>query len=265
MRGVPGGFQDGTPAGGTVVRAYFLNAVMGELIALLQLFDAQPLSTGDDAADHHQLATLFAQYLCRAQQTYPDSAPNLSVLIDPAALLLGEWPFRVRQNGQWVTPPMPDFGSETIAPVIPVTPPLTDQTHGSRGGQDLHASATAQQAGFLSAEGFQALTELASTKPSIHRTSWATVGPGEQLVVPHPLVVAPSLIELWYKSATFGPVPIRHFFNAQHQFVGASIWEVTDSTIKIAIGDHLWEGYTDQGLQLFTSGQIQVVAIAFGA
>jgi hypothetical protein len=268
-----GRFVDGNPVGGTIVAAAFLNAVLGEIQALLALEGVELQSSGALPGDHQQLALMFAAawVRIRATGTYPESAASNSILIDPAALLAGNWPFRIYQDGAWETPPTPlavagDGGEEEGGEEAPqgITE-VTDAIHGQRGGGDLHALATATRSGFLSPQGYQLLLALGETYPEPAESGWLAVAAGQTYTWSHGLEQIPGALQFWFRrSPTAPPRLVNTYFNVQQQFVGVSPEHTSPTVLTYTTGDRVWGGYTSSGYQEFSSGEYLIKAVANG-
>lgn len=262
-----GYFVDGNPLGGTIVRAAVMNGLIGELVALLALEGLEPLEAGELPADHTQVADMLAKGWVRIRETggYPTEAEVNSVLLDPQLLIAGEWPFKVFRNGTWEDTTLPAANDEPTPEEEEDSTTFNDVEHGQRGGGDLHAPASEEQAGFLSAVGFQTLTALGASRPRFYTSAWTSVSAGQVLSFTHGLSVPPTFIQVQFRaSAESTPVLATPLFNAQLQFCGPTIDQITDSTLRVIVGTKAWAGMTPTGLQAIESGQYQVSALVHG-
>lgn len=153
-------FINGNPNGGTIVTAEFLNAIVGELVGLLELGGLQPLAIGDLPDDHRQLRGVFSQGFLRVGELDPQIADDGAVYLNLVALLEGQWPFYISRSGVWEATPTPLILPEAEAPEEVV---FNDEAHGFRGGGDLHSVATEFSAGFMSPEGVKALNRCTAS------------------------------------------------------------------------------------------------------
>ena len=266
-----GRFVDGNPVGGTIVAAAFLNAVLGEIQALLALEGVDLQESGALPADHRQLALMFAAAWVRIRPTgtYPQGAASNAVLIDPTALLAGNWPFRIFRDGAWETPPTPlaaggDDDSGGDAPQQGITE-VTDAVHGQRGGGDLHALATATRAGFLSPQGYQLLLALGESYPEPAESGWVSVEAGRTYTWSHGLGQIPGALQFWFRpTPAVPPRLVQTYFNVQQRAVGVWPEHTSPTVLSYTVGDRVWGGYTASGYREFSSGEYLIKAVANG-
>lgn len=262
-----GRFVDGNPNGGTIVAAAFMNAVLGEFSAILKLGDVDLQTSGNLPTDHQQVADLLAIGWARVQESgsYPENASDNAVLIDPAALIAGEWPFRIWRNGAWEVPEAPlnagnDSTSDDDGDSAAAESDFDDAQHGQRGGGDLHSLATSTQAGFLSPEGYEALVQLSALYPRRFDGDWFSVQSRQTYIVEHGLEALPHSVEIWFREKS-GVRRLTHsLFSPQQRFCGASVANSTTESITIVTGDRAWAGYTVDGFQEFSSGEYLIQA-----
>lgn len=268
-----GRFIDGNPNGGTVVTAAFMNALLGELQGILALEDVELQTSGTLPADHKQLAAVLASAWVRIREggVYPETADDNSILIDAAALVAGEWPFRIWRNGAWETPDEPwltaDSGgsdSGTPEPVEGITE-FDDTVHGQRGGGELHALATETKPGFLSPAGYSLLLTLSEDYPKRLVGNWMSVQASNTYLINHGLKGLPEVVQVWFRASENGPRQrVDNFFSPQQRFCGCSIADSTNETITLITGDRVWAGYTTDGFQEFSSGEYSVQVLTHG-
>ena len=268
-----GRFIDGNPVGGTIVSAAFMNSLLGEVQAMLALEGIQPQTSGALPQDHQQLAQMFAAAWVRIRGTgnYPATASPNAILIDPAALAAGQWPFRLYQDGAWETPPAPTATPGQVTPGQPAPESggiteVTDVVHGQRGGGDLHAPATSTQAGFLSAQGYRTLVKLDERVGASADSGWQPVTARSAVGFSHNLGALPSSIAIWFRELpTAVPKLVQTFFTPQQRFCGASVISTTVDEVLLRTGDWVWAGYTLQGYAEFSTGEYLIKAIAHGS
>lgn len=269
-----GFFVDGNPNGGTIVAAAFMNAVLGEIQAILALEQISLLTSGTQPEDHSQVASALSASWVRIRETglYPQNAAPNSVLIDPALLLQGEWPFRIRVDEAWETPPTPLGGNGSgsgnnlaegeDSEAITV---FNDVVHGQRGGGGLHSLATAESAGFLSPAGYRLLVSLSEDYPQRLIGSWQPVEAENTYLVEHGLQGLPEIIQVWFRESGEAPRRlVNTFFNPQQRFCGYSVSQSNAETITLVTGDRVWAGYTNNGFQEFSSGEYSVQVLKHG-
>ena len=245
-----------------------MNAVLGELLAILDLNNIEPLESGDAPEDHQQISGLLeARYLrVLIAGDYPSQATTNDILIDPNLIDQGEYPFRIYRNGAWETPdsPLAEGGGDDPDQIEPDA--FTDASHGQRGGGSLHSLATTSSAGFMSAQAVQALTNVIDTAPNVYRSDWQSIEATNIKVFPHNFGAEPDQVSILFRDSDQGRVRVlRNFFDNTGNFSGVSVYDVTDTEIRVAAGDWVWSGYSDIGLEQFDAGQIKVTAIAYGA
>ncbi|MBT9316273.1 hypothetical protein [Leptothoe spongobia] len=257
-------FVDGNPDGGTIVRAAFMNAVLGELLAILGIANLEPLETGDEPGDHSQIAAILqSRFLQQLTSTdYPESAITNQVLIDPSLVDQGEYPFRIFRNNAWeqaetpfVTTEQPGEENDSFA----------DTDHGQRGGGNLHALATSQVAGFMAPEAVQAINSLLQTAPSVYRSNWIDTAANEIKSFTHGLGAAPDQLSIQFRANETSPArQVTFFVNELNRTTGAIAYDIGETVVRISTGDFLWSGSTDSGIQRFSTGQIRLIAILYG-
>lgn len=258
-------FQEGNPDNGTIVRAFFLNSVLGELLAILEIAGLVPLESGDDPEDHSQISSLLQSRFVQqvpADDARPVAGTDGRILVDPDLVAAGQYPFRLWRNGAWEVAPSP-FSEDTEVDEEVVE--FNDLAHGARGGADLHAIATTDVAGFMSPEAVQLLNTLSTRTPTIWRSPWRSVTQETIQTFFHSLEAIPDEITIQFRaSSTSEPRLVREFFDDTNAHVGASVYSITNERIRLALGRWLWVGYTDSGLEKISSGQIRVIASTIG-
>jgi hypothetical protein len=260
-----GQFVDGNPDNGTIVRAQFLNAVLGELTALLALGDVDPLASGDLPGDHSQLADLFAAEWLRVGEDPPTGGVANAVWLRPSLLLAGEWPFFVHNGSDWATVPDPlpepveEEEPEEDEPLIF----FNDLVHGQRGGGSLHVPATAFQGGFMSPEAVVALQELVAVHPRVFRSTFA-VEAGAGYVLTHGLPGIPDLVAVTFAVTGTPDLEVDTYRDSDNALVGCRITRGAE-TVGIQVGDHCWGGLIGSTYTRYTAGFYTLRAVYFGA
>ena len=187
------------------------------------------------------------------------------ILIDPGLVDQGEYPFRIYRNGAWETPESPLAGNGGDVPDQLEPIDFTDASHGQRGGGSLHSMATTSAAGFMSAQAVQALVAVVATAPRVYRSDWQSIAAENIKIFPHNLGSEPDQVSILFRDSEQGRVRVlRNFFDNTGKFSGVSVYDVTDTEIRVAAGDWVWSGYSDIGLEQFDAGHIKVTAIAYG-
>ncbi|MBT9159558.1 MAG: hypothetical protein DDT26_00817 [Dehalococcoidia bacterium] len=227
MRYPNGGiFINGSPDQGTIVRAEFLNALLGEIEGILELANLTVQQTGDLPQHHRQAKVAIASSFVRVGDVLPTYADDGHVFLSLTALREGQWPFYVSQSGEWLAQPIPDFevSSDTNGDGSTTPELFTDVHHGERGGGDLHALATEYTAGFMSAAGVRAL-------------NLCTAALGHQLSLPAVQLIAYSVVG----------GSLEQTLAQTRQFYGASPYNrlPSDSTFRVSVSYSQIESYFD--------------------
>lgn len=267
-----GQFVDGNPDGGTIVRAAFLNAVLGELLAILALEDVDPLASGDLPTDHNQVASLLGRAWLRVSEDPPSGSGLNGVWLRPSLLLAGEWPFYIFDGAEWQKTPDPI--PEAPPPPPPADNPnsggpFNDAVHGSRGGGNLHTPATLSQSGFMTPEAVAVLQGYGAAQPRIYRSEIFAVAPNTTYTLQHQLPGMPDSVTV--KFAPTG-IPNRVVQALKEDWltsnpgtiVGCEI-EVSSTELTLKTGSFCWGGVDGAGVYTpIAAGFYAVFAVYFG-
>jgi hypothetical protein len=266
MRVPQGGqFVDGNPDNGSIVRAQFLNAVLGELTALLALGDVNPLASGDLPGDHSQLADLFAAEWLRVGEDPPAGGVANAVWLRPSLLQAGEWPFFVHDGSDWATVPDPlpdpveEEEPEEDEPVIF----FNDLVHGQRGGGSLHVPATAFQAGFMTPEAVLLLQLLQSKQAQIYRSAPLAVEAGAAYDFIHGLPGIPDLVTVRFAVSGTPNLAVDTYRDSDDDLVGCRV-QTSSTQVSLNVGDHCWGGKVGGVYTRYAAGFYSVRAVYFG-
>jgi hypothetical protein len=266
-------FVEGSPDGGTIVRAAFLNAVLGELTGILSRAGVEPLTEGDAPEDHHQIIeALESRYLRVGYLS--EIPPSIgAIALNVESLINGAYPFYICRDGQsWERVPLPELYLE---PALPGLKPqggtggsegdFDDAAHGLRGADGLHAPATEFVAGFQSPESYRLLGEVASSRPVRFVSDWLSVEAGATFAIAHNLGRIPEQVSVSFKPPDESRVSLcQSFYNPQSEFCGFTAYGMTETHLTMSVGDRAWAGQTDTGWMSYSNGYYQISITTYG-